>query len=139
MFAKNNLLKINYTKTQERSVSLTGTYGSSYHQSIGNVTESFSGVLKYSIKGDTLLLPATTVSIYNKIPPSKYKIKLQGDSLVHLQLILNNKELALRRDNIRRTLNIYYDYFPKEYPFETILDAVTNFRCNHTFLILKYD
>jgi hypothetical protein len=137
-FAKNNLLKINYNLTQNRTVPLTGKYGSQYNGSVGNITENFSAVLKYSIEGDTLSLPAVSFN-YNTSTSSKYKIELQGDTIVHLKLILSSDELILRREKLSRRLYVYNESIPKEYTFDQILDVLTNYRCNHTFLVLKYD
>jgi hypothetical protein len=138
LFAKNNLIKINFTNTQQKGFYVSNVYGNSINKSI-EVKESFSSVLKYSLKGDTLLLPATTVFNYTNIPSSKYKIKIQGDTLVYLTLILNSDELSLRRENIRSTLSIYNQSIPPEYTFDKILDAMTNSTCTHAFLKLKYE
>ena len=138
LFAKNNLIKINSTNDERKGFYVNNKFGNLIYNSI-KVNESFSSVLKYSIKGDTLLLPATDVFNYTDITPSKYKIKIQGDSLVYLTLILNSDELKLRRESIRRKLNIYYQYYFNEYTFDNILDSLTSSTSTHIFLKLKYE
>lgn len=137
-FAKNNLLKITYSS--DKSYSYDYSHLSIYYKrnSVDVDLANYTKIIKYSLIGDTLILPATRLLAHDVLP-SKYLINIKGDTIVYLKQILNSDELLLRRERVRNFLNDYSQIYPQECLNGLTIDALTNSSFSHTFLKLKYD
>jgi hypothetical protein len=143
-FAKNNLLKVIYTTSKKQYFEDNGESG--YKATLKSISSqsTYYRVLKYILKGDTLELPKT---LDEDIRPSKYKINIQGDSIVYLKLILSSDELYKRRERINKYLNerdyymkkYYNDYYKPNCINQELLDYLTNNTITHSFLKLNYE